>query len=184
MEGIYRASSWEQEKNDSGIPCCNKYEPTDLFASPLLLFPYLISSISKVKQISDKTEVPDLFDALPSSEEILVFTGDFSKVYNITVCSSLLLKSDHFQQSVETSSVQDYHVNGTNLDSSECSALKDIHHESATIYGIFVECLIKETCAFFNIDSPSGPCRLNGIDATGTVGNPSKFMSTLSLASR
>ena len=184
MEGIYRASSWEQEKNDSRIPCCNKYEPTDLFASPLLLFPCLISSISKVKQISDKIEVPDLFDALPSSEEILVFTGDFSKVCNITVCSSLLLKSDHCQQSVKTSSVQDYHVNGTNLDSSECSALKDIHHESATIYGIFVEFLIKETCAFFNIDATSGPCGLNGIDVAGTAGNPSNFMSTLSLASR
>ena len=62
--------------------------------------------------------------------------------------------------------------------------IKGIHHEFATIYGIFVEFLIKETCAFFNIDATSGPCRLNGIDATGTAGNPIKFMSTLSLASR
>ena len=149
MEGIYRASSWEQEKNDFGIPCCKKYEPTDLFASPLLLFPCLISSISKVKQILDKIEVPDLFDSLPSSEEIIVFIGDFSKACNITVCSSLLLKSDHYQQSVETRSVQDYHVNGTNLDSSKYSALKDIHHESTTIYGIFVEFLIKENMCIF-----------------------------------
>lgn len=174
----------EQAKIDSGIPCCNKSEPTDLFASSLLLFPCLISSFSKVKQISDKTEVPVPFDALPSSEEILVFTGDFSKVCNITVCSSLLMKSDHCQQSVETSSVQDYHVNGTNLNSHECSALKDIHHEFATIYGSFVEGLIKETCAFLNIDATSGPCGLNGIDAAGTAGQPTKFMSTLSLASR
>ena len=105
MEGICRASSWEHEKNDSRIPCCNKYEPTDLFASPLLLISCLISSISKVKQISDKIEVPYLFDALPSFEEILVFTGDFSKVCNITICSSLLLKLNYCQQSVKTSSV-------------------------------------------------------------------------------
>ena len=34
----------EHAKNDSGFPCCNKYEPIDLFASPLLLFPCLIYS--------------------------------------------------------------------------------------------------------------------------------------------
>jgi hypothetical protein len=174
----------ERVKSDSGILCCNQSEPTDLFASPLLLFPCFISSISKVKQISDKNQVPMLFDALPTSEEIEVFTGDFSKVYNIAVCNSLLMNLDHSQQSIKTSSVQEYRVDGTNLSSSECSALMDIHHEFATIYGRFVACLLKETSEFLNRDATLGPSGLNGIDAAGTADQPSKFMSTLSLAAR
>lgn len=173
--------SGEWENSDS---CCNQSEPTDLFALPLLLFPCLMSSISKVKQISDKTEVPMLFDALPTSEETQVFTGDIGKVCNITVYSSLLMNSDCSQQSVKTDSVQEYHVDIKNLNSSDCSALMDIHHEFATIYGRFVACLLKETCDFLNRDATLGSSGLNGADAAVTGDQPRKFINNLFLAAR
>ena len=112
----------------------------------------------------------------------LVFTGDFSKVCNITVHSSLLMKSNHSQQSDEKSSVHEYHVTSANINSYECSSLKYIHHEFATIYGIFVECLIKEACAFFNKDTTSWSSRLNGINEVTIAIHPRKLMRTLSLA--
>ncbi|KAH9329691.1 hypothetical protein KI387_001799, partial [Taxus chinensis] len=183
-----------QAESVSDISCGSKYKSRDQFLLCLLLFPCLVSSISKVKEIIDKTEdavlcndrTEDtmLSNTVPSSGDLWFLTEDFCKICDPRTIHLFFMISGHSQQFMIPSSDHEYPVPMTNLDVSECSLLTNIRCHFAAIYGSFVVCVIQEMLSFLNINDRFISTWPDSPKEGGRMDQISKLTGTLSLASR